>query len=85
VLANLEKAEFDETGDPIAAHKTGGGEGGKAKREEKSDDNEPVPQLGLFASREGLLARELANLDLNAMTPLEAMNMLAELKKKAER
>jgi hypothetical protein len=31
-----------------------------------------------------MLARELAALDLDVMTPLEAMNKLAELKKKAE-
>jgi DNA mismatch repair protein MutS len=94
VLANLEQAEFDEMGDPVAAHDAGRGEavegvaagfslrneGGQGKNEEEA----PAPQLGLFASREGMLAKELANLDLDAMTPLEAMNKLAELKKKAE-
>jgi DNA mismatch repair protein MutS len=94
VLANLEQKEFDEQGEPVAAHKTGRGEGGKRvaagfslrNKDEKGENEEKVltPQLGLFASREGMLAKELANLDLNAMTPLDAMNKLAELKKKAE-
>ena len=40
-------------------------------------------QLGLFASRDALLAKEIAAMDLNAMTPIEALTRLAELKKKA--
>ena len=32
----------------------------------------------------GELARELQNLDLNTITPLEALNLLYQLKKKAE-
>jgi DNA mismatch repair protein MutS len=94
VLANLEQKEFDEQGEPVAAHKTGTGKGEKRvaagfslrNKGEQGENEEKVlaPQLGLFASREGMLAKELANLDLNAMTPLEAMNKLAELKKKAE-
>jgi hypothetical protein len=47
------------------------------------EEEPPAHQLGLFASREALLAKELADMDLDAMTPLEAMNRLAELKKKA--
>ncbi len=41
-------------------------------------------QLGLFAARDANLVREMAEMDLNAMTPIEAMNKLSELKKKAE-
>jgi DNA mismatch repair protein MutS len=91
VLANLEKAEFDETGEPTPASKGGdrdrgnGGQGEKAGKGEKTDPSEaPTPQLGLFANRDALLAREIAAMDLNAMTPIEALTRLAELKKKAE-
>jgi DNA mismatch repair protein MutS len=86
VLANLEQAEFDESGEPVAAHKTGRNvvAAGLSLREGGGQEEEPpAHQLGLFASREALLAKELADMDLDAMTPLEAMNRLAELKKKA--
>jgi DNA mismatch repair protein MutS len=91
VLVNLEKAEFDETGEPTPASKGGrrdmgnGGQGEKAGNGRKTNPPEaPAPQLGLFASRDALLAKEIAAMDLNAMTPIEALTRLAELKKKAE-
>jgi DNA mismatch repair protein MutS len=84
VLANLEKAEFNELGEPVAAHKIGREEGRKVGRETaESDQNaSQEPQLGLFASQAGLLFKEISDLDLDAMTPLDAMNKLHELKKK---
>ncbi len=101
VLLNLEKAEFSETGEPVAARQERRGDGGtKDERrwtiaEEGGEpgeggdgremrESEAAPQLGLFASKEGMLARELSSLKLDSMTPLEAMNKLHELKKKAE-
>jgi DNA mismatch repair protein MutS len=85
VLANLEKAEFNELGEPIAAHKIrkaqGVIEGGGMTVKEKGSF---APQLWLFANDAGLLFKEISELDLDAMTPLEAMNKLHELKKKAE-
>jgi len=83
VLANLEKAEFNELGEPVAAHqeKKPAGvrqEGGLGKTTETS------PQLGLYASEAGLLFKELQDMDLDAMTPLDAMNRLNELKKKVD-
>lgn len=84
VLANLEQAEFDDRGEPVAAHKTERGKTEKGREEENPLSDQAAPQLGLFSSREALLAQELADMDLDAMTPLEAMNKLAELKKKAE-
>jgi hypothetical protein len=36
----------------------------------------------LFASEAGLLFKEIADMDLDAMTPLDAMNRLHDLKKK---
>jgi DNA mismatch repair protein MutS len=82
VLANLEQKEFDETGEPVAAHKTGREEGGKGRGEKTAPHD--ADQLGLFATRDANLVREIAALDLDGMTPLEAMNRLAELKKQAE-
>jgi len=94
VLANLEKAEFDDTGEPTPASKSGRGEkNGKGTRGlgESADagtrgrgDAESERQLGLFATRDANLVREIAAMDLNAMTPIEALTRLAELKKKAE-
>ena len=81
VLANLEKAEFNDLGEPVAAHKDSETAGGSAEGEkEKTESTEP--QLGLFASDAGLLFKEIADLDLDSMTPLDAMNKLHELKKK---
>ena len=101
VLANLEKAEFDETGEPVAAHKDRRGDGGTRGRGENAGkptrrqdekagagkrghgDAGGEQQLGLFAGRDAAIVQEIAALDLDALTPLEAMNRLAELKKKA--
>jgi DNA mismatch repair protein MutS len=82
VLANLEQKEFDEAGEPVASHKAGRGGQGRVQGKEPAQIN--AAQLGLFAARDANLVREIAEMDLNAMTPLEAMNRLAELKKKAE-
>jgi DNA mismatch repair protein MutS len=68
VLANLEKSELDESGAPVIAH---------------SEDNETVvPQLDLFGSRPHPVLKDLQDTDLQNMTPLEALNRLADLKKK---
>ena len=100
VLANLEKAEFDETGEPVASSKGRRGDSkemtdkGTRGRGDKTDketrgqgekaDAGKERQLGLFAARDANLVREIAELDLNSITPLDAMNKLSELKKKAE-
>ncbi len=86
VLANLETAEFNDEGEPVAASKIGTGEranGGRGEKNTKAGKAAKVePQLGLFASEAGLIFKEIADLDLDAMTPLDAMNTLHELKKK---
>ena len=64
---------------------------GENERRAGNDDNAgksgeaetAEPQLGLFASEAGLLFKELQDLNLDSMTPLDAMNKLHELKKKA--
>ena len=71
ILFNLEKQEFDDTGLPRLAY--------RGKRKPDRD------QLLLFAEdREASLLRELRDeierLDLSCLTPLDALNALAELK-----
>jgi DNA mismatch repair protein MutS len=88
VLANLEQAEFNELGEPVAASHPGREGGGKKKTHQLRNGNEatePAPQLSLFASEAGLLFKEIADLNLDAMTPLDAMNKLHELKNKVRK
>jgi hypothetical protein len=70
----------------VAAPHLGGrksGNGGKGIKDRQREDAETsAPQLGLFASEAGLLFKELRDLNIDTMTPLEAMNTLHELKKK---
>jgi DNA mismatch repair protein MutS len=88
VLANLEQAEFNELGEPVAASHLARGAGVKVvdRKKETGRNGEasdaPAPQLGLFATGAGLLFKEIADLNLDAMTPLDAMNKLHALKKK---
>ncbi len=88
MLANLEKAEFNELGEPVVASHDNAGPGagpGTGRSSKKGTSSKgPEPQLGLFASEAGLLFKELADLDLDSMTPLDAMNKLHELKKKVD-
>jgi DNA mismatch repair protein MutS len=78
ILRNLEKGEFDEIGMPRIARGT---RGGKILN----------PQLNLFTRRENATAlentgkeivSELKNIDIQSMSPLEALNKLNALKKK---
>jgi DNA mismatch repair protein MutS len=66
ILVNLEKNEFDVEGHPRLA-----GESASAER-----------QLSLFADAEDRVARELQRIDPDRMTPLEALQLLTELKKR---
>ena len=89
VLANLEKAEFNDQGEPVAATHMGGIKNGNGMTgvtgRQREEAGTSAPQLGLFTSEAGLLYKELQDLDLDTMTPLDAMNMLHELKKKVAR
>ena len=71
VLTNLELASHDEIGAPKIARGRG------AVRPADS-------QLHLFGDRSPLLRDELIKLNVDHLTPLEALNLLAELRKKAE-
>jgi DNA mismatch repair protein MutS len=65
ILANLEQGELDEAGMPRIAR----------DRRAKT----PAPQLGLFSPRESPVLDELRALDLERMTPMDALNALARL------
>jgi DNA mismatch repair protein MutS len=79
ILANLEKAEFNELGEPVAATHSAQNIGERGTDESRGAGE---PQLGLFASEAGLLFKEIADLNLDSMTPLDAMNKLHDLKNK---
>ena len=65
ILNNLEQGEFDETGMARLAHSPGANLG--------------TAQLSLFAPLENRIIDELRALDVNRMTPVDALNMLAAM------
>ena len=68
ILANLESGELDETGRPLLSRAKSGGRAAGSP-----------PQLALFQPPAGsALERELAAIDLTTMTPLQALNFLAD-------
>jgi DNA mismatch repair protein MutS len=72
ILANLEKSELNELGAPKLAYAPDAG----ASR---------IPgagQLDLFTTQADPVVKELLGLDIMSMTPIEALNKLAEIKKK---
>ena len=73
VLSNLEKKEFNEVGIPTLGQK-----------QESPDNEEKKPdQLQLFREKQNdLLLQELEKIDINSTSPIKALNMLNELKKK---
>jgi len=72
ILRNLERTEFDREGRPRLAHA----------------EDEPSPsgrQLNLFGGEHEALVEELRRLDLERTTPLDALALLAELKRRLEK
>jgi DNA mismatch repair protein MutS len=69
ILQNLEKGEFAEEGIPRIA------------RGKKVGSPVPSSQLSLFSSGEDFLRKRLAGVDLSAITPIEALVFLDELKR----
>ncbi len=69
ILGNLERTEFDREGRPRLAHSGAAPE--PAQR-----------QLSLFAGAEDGVLAELRRLDPDSLTPLQALALLAELKKR---
>jgi DNA mismatch repair protein MutS len=68
ILVNLEKNEFDLEGRPRLAGDNPGAPGAR--------------QLSLFADAEDRVISELQRVDPDRMTPLEALQLLSELKKR---
>ncbi len=73
ILKNLENSELDEVGMPRIARGKGRGSPRRAT------------QLDLFQARENPLKKELLTIDIENMTPIEALIRLKELKNKAEK
>jgi DNA mismatch repair protein MutS len=73
ILKNLESSELDEIGMPKIAR----GKGRVSPRR--------VTQLNLFQAQEDPLKKELLTIDIENMTPIEALMKLQELKSKAEK
>jgi len=71
ILRNLERTEFDREGRPRLAHS------------EEERDTSPR-QLALFSGREEALLADLRRVDPDRLTPLEALALLAELRRRAE-
>ncbi|MBI5816747.1 MAG: DNA mismatch repair protein MutS [Nitrospinae bacterium] len=69
ILTQLEANEIDASGHP--------------KLKAKEAEGGPLYQLSMFAPAASEVEEELKKLDVNAMTPIEALTKLAELKKKA--
>ncbi len=69
ILGNLERTEFDREGRPRLAH---------------SEEEGPAPgrQLPLFSGRDDAVLQDLRQVDPDALTPLQALALLAELKKR---
>jgi DNA mismatch repair protein MutS len=71
ILANLEQGELDESGMPRLAHERRAAQ--------------PAAQMSLFSAVESRVVEELRALDLERMTPVEALNALAALRAKLQR
>jgi DNA mismatch repair protein MutS len=68
ILRNLERTEFDREGRPRVAHSDAPATGPR--------------QLALFSSEQESVLADLRNADLDRLTPLQALALLAELKKR---
>jgi DNA mismatch repair protein MutS len=71
ILSNLEQGEFDESGGVRLAHQR------RAQR--------PAPQLNLFSATESRVVDELRALDLDRITPVDALTTLAALRAKLKK
>jgi DNA mismatch repair protein MutS len=68
ILHNLESGEFEEGAPRLA-------------KSSKKPPREPSPQFSLFETSEDQLRQRLKKLNIATMTPLEALNLLDELKR----
>jgi len=65
ILDNLERGEFDDSGVARLAH--------------HAQEGERIAQLALFAPAESRVIEELRTLEVDRMTPVEALNALAQI------
>jgi DNA mismatch repair protein MutS len=72
VLANIEQHELNVSGDPVMQRPAGG-------------TPDRISQLDLFRAPADQLAETLRQMDLDGITPIEALNLLAELRAKVDR
>ena len=68
ILRNLESGEYGAEGQPRLARRQG-------------EAPEQKPQLALFASENDVIRERLENTDVSVLTPIEAINLIDELKK----
>jgi DNA mismatch repair protein MutS len=69
ILRNLERTEFDREGRPRLAHSDATPQAG-------------ARQLALFSTQDETILSELRRVDVNTLTPMDALALLAELKKR---
>jgi hypothetical protein len=74
VLANLEREELSRDGRPKLAR--------RLRADAGDDAASPPAQLGLFAAEEDPVVRALREISIETLSPLEALNVLADLKKR---
>jgi DNA mismatch repair protein MutS len=72
ILHNLESTEFDREGRPRLAHS-------------EQEEAPGVRQLALFSGQDEAVLEELRRADPDSLTPLQALALLAELKKRLSR
>jgi DNA mismatch repair protein MutS len=81
ILINLESMELTPEHKPILArHHI---RESKERKDEKTDNLSEGIQMNLLDSAQIELVQQLQNMDINSLTPLDALNILAELKSKA--
>jgi DNA mismatch repair protein MutS len=68
ILRNLERTEFDREGRPRLAH--------------AEEPPTPGSQLALFSGEDEAVLAELRRLEIDGLTPLQALTLLSELKKR---
>jgi DNA mismatch repair protein MutS len=73
ILENLERGELDDIGMPRIARRRKGDSAGRSE------------QLSLFMDDEGRILRELKNMDILKITPLDALALLHEWKERLKR
>jgi DNA mismatch repair protein MutS len=83
ILANLENMELTPDHKPVLARHRENAAG--VPRGEQTDLFVSGVQLNAMDAHHAEIVQQLQNLDVNDLTPIDALNVIAELKKKAQR